>query len=585
LPVLEDLLREPQSSNIALIALQAMDFQQVDSLLIDALSDLEGEARIGVINVLGLRKSPLAIEPLNELIGNSDPQVARAAIAALGNIGGRSAVIILEESFRSMGDQKLSIAEALISAVKNSDAGVSPNLYSDIIALNPPVSLKTRAFAGMLNQFESQEERVDLLLETLKEGDSEFNQSLIPLIRDLPTDISLDPVIEQLWIFDSPFRENLILAIADRRDASIQPEVIKLFRSPDEYSRKIALKALKSVGTPEDIMLLINIAAGGDVLEQSLARECIYWMGDPGTDQQLLAHAQDTEGKVQAELMRALGYRKVLEASSFLIGQLSQNDPDIRLAAIETAGMVCGENDLDAVIDKTLAGAREEEKAIIAEAITRISLNSDNLGSCIQKIDASLHETTKALGSEVLIKSLGKIGTEQCLELITPFLNDQNPKVQLASVQAFAAWENDDPLIRLEQFYRNADDQRARQEALAGIVRLTQLSTSMASDEKAAKLIDLFDQAASNSEQVLLINGISRTSSFTALNFISKMTDQDNVRLAAQEAFIRISDNLKYDHADLIINKIDSVATVTDSESFKQKLDILKRSIQLSENE
>jgi HEAT repeat protein len=57
----------------------------------EALPKLKGRLQIGVITSIGVRKDAKALDALSKLIEHSDPEVAGAAAAAVGSIGGMAA--------------------------------------------------------------------------------------------------------------------------------------------------------------------------------------------------------------------------------------------------------------------------------------------------------------------------------------------------------------------------------------------------------------------------------------------------------------------------------------------------------------
>ena len=68
----------------------------VDDALRAALPKLNGRLKIGVITSIGVRKDAKALDALTKLIDDSDPEVAGAAAASVGMIGGMQAARALQ---------------------------------------------------------------------------------------------------------------------------------------------------------------------------------------------------------------------------------------------------------------------------------------------------------------------------------------------------------------------------------------------------------------------------------------------------------------------------------------------------------
>jgi HEAT repeat protein len=281
-------------------------------------------------------------------------------------------------------------------------------------------------------------------------------------------------------------------------------------------------------------------------------------------------------------LIKAIGYRKIDEALEYTIAQISISDPKVRLAAIETAGMIGTRDDLNEVKYRALTGVISEAEAeVIVEALTRISLNSGDPDWCADEINASFATFSNESPMIILISTLGNIGTNASLSYIRPFLSYDDYDIQFAALKALSTWQNDAPLPDLEEYLQAGEYTKNRQMAQVGVVNLVQNSGSMTGDEKARKLKAAFQSAQSTAERVIVLNGISRIYALQAMDFVISQLNNEELSSVAQEAFIRIADNLKYSYEAIVIQKIDSIAGNEIDEEFKTKLKLLKRSIEL----
>ena len=92
------LLSHPQLSCYARFGLEPNPDPSVDDALRDALPKLQGRLKIGVITSIGVRKDPKAVDMLSKLIDDGDAEIAGAAAAAVGMIGGMQASRTLQSS-------------------------------------------------------------------------------------------------------------------------------------------------------------------------------------------------------------------------------------------------------------------------------------------------------------------------------------------------------------------------------------------------------------------------------------------------------------------------------------------------------
>jgi HEAT repeat protein len=92
------LLTHPQLSCYARFGLEPNPDPAADDALRAALPKLKGRLQIGVITSIGVRKDAKALDALIKLIDDPDPQVAGAAAASVGMIGGLKAAQALQSA-------------------------------------------------------------------------------------------------------------------------------------------------------------------------------------------------------------------------------------------------------------------------------------------------------------------------------------------------------------------------------------------------------------------------------------------------------------------------------------------------------
>src|SRR5215467_992311 len=82
------LLNDPHLACYARFGMEPNPDPSVDDAFRAALPKLKGKLQMGVIHSIGFRKDAKALDPLKNLIGDSDAQIAGSAAAAVGMIGG-----------------------------------------------------------------------------------------------------------------------------------------------------------------------------------------------------------------------------------------------------------------------------------------------------------------------------------------------------------------------------------------------------------------------------------------------------------------------------------------------------------------
>ncbi len=581
IPSLEKLVTDPATSNMALIALTTIQANELDSTLIHMLSAVNDEVKMGIINTLALRKNLSAVDAIREFVKSENETLSYSAIQALGNIGGNEATQQLYNEFSlSEGDNKWRIGESLIKCLVDINHEKKADIYNSILDANAPLSLKFAAFKGVLNET-NESEQIFLLLKTMKTAQQEFQMALIPLVRKLPAGTSLKPLISELSYFKEDVQIATMLAIADRKDVSIRPVLLRKMESQTLNHRIAALKGLKCVSNPEDIALLATLAANSTGKEQDLARECLYWMEGENVEQKIITKTGNSSNELVPELIKCLGYRKIEPALDLVFSFTNSNNPAIRLEAIKTLGKIGKHTDLERAIDQSFKDIKVIEAEAIERSLTSIALNTSDLNSSVRVINEKLSKFEDALSLTTLIAVLGNIGGDEALISIRSYLHDDNEDIQLTCIEAMSFWENDSVLSDLEKLIKTGLTAKNRAQTFAGIVTLVQNSDNLSEDQKSARIKAAYQFSKTDQDKKILINGISRIVSFDALDFAIAQLDAEINQKEVQECVIRIAGNLRYAHKETVAAKIDKLIKSSDSQEFIDKLIILKKSMQL----
>ncbi len=114
-PALAALLSDEQLAHYARYGLEPNPDPSVEAALRQALGQLEGKLLVGVINSIGQRGDVQAVAGLMKLFAGKDAQVASAAAAALGRIGGLEPARVLREALTTAtGKLRCAVADACL---------------------------------------------------------------------------------------------------------------------------------------------------------------------------------------------------------------------------------------------------------------------------------------------------------------------------------------------------------------------------------------------------------------------------------------------------------------------------------------
>lgn len=156
-PLLAALLNDPHMSVYARYGLEPIGDASVDDALRASLGKLQGDRLIGVVNSLGKRRDAKAVPALAKMMNGADANLARAAAAALGHIGGVGVMKELQAAFgkttgmvkMAVADASLVCAERLLAEGKRAE-GMS--LYSSLTGPSVPKPVRLAAMNGIIRE-------------------------------------------------------------------------------------------------------------------------------------------------------------------------------------------------------------------------------------------------------------------------------------------------------------------------------------------------------------------------------------------------------------------------------------------------
>lgn len=156
-PALAALLGDERMSMYARYGLEPIADPAADDALRAALTRLKGNLLLGAVGSIGKRRDAKAIPALVRMMNGADPELARAAAAALGSIGGEAAAKeLLAALNKAAGLTKMAVADgALVCAERLLAEGKRDqalSLYASLTAPGVPKAARLGAMQGIIRE-------------------------------------------------------------------------------------------------------------------------------------------------------------------------------------------------------------------------------------------------------------------------------------------------------------------------------------------------------------------------------------------------------------------------------------------------
>jgi HEAT repeat protein len=551
-PTLSAMLTKPATSDMARYALEQIPGESVDKALINALGRTKGKAKIGIINSLGERGTTEATLSLSRLLDDRDKQVARAAAASLGKIGGPHAAEGIGKALgRSSNGMRMVLADAYLMCadkfMTSGDKDAAMAIYEELYVPSEPVPIRSAALAGITAA--APDKAIKLIVDVLKGEDEEMQTVAIELVRPIPGQEATQAVAKQLPNLSAARKAQLLAVMGDRRDPIAWRDVVKATRAKDKTVRIAALKALGAYGHDQAVVVLVQRAAVTTGQERRVARESLYRLGGALVDSTILGGILDaTNPKVKIELIRSVGQRNIVSAVDTLLETAQEPDPDIRMESIKALRDVASPEHVSALVELLINAKKEAERKAAEKAVVSVSRKSvdENVGTV-----AVLGAIDSVKGVKVrcsLLSVLGGIGDSEALGVLREALDDKNSKVQMAAIRALSDWPNAEPAADLRDVVSRTEGKRRRDLAFRGYVRLIGLDSDRSANETVKLYRQAMDLASSVSEKKMVLSGLAKVESFAALYTASEYLKDDELQEEAGAAMVKIAESTSDSH-------------------------------------
>jgi HEAT repeat protein len=356
IPVLTRLLFEPDLAHLARAALEAMPSPAASTALRQAITGVKGDLQIGLVNSLGQRREPFSVPVLANLLNHRDVALVRAVTAALGRIGGESA---LDPLSALAGQFDPAFAEGTLTRVRLSDEvklrldgtlvadallecadGLARNGKADVAAgiqariyITTFVSRAQRlaALQGLVRTDPTR--AMPLLIKTLRATDPALPAFAAACARDLPSEAGaqLLPLVDA---FPATVQALLLEALAERQGPSMRTNLIRATRSPEPSIQAAAVRSLARIeATAEVVRLLAEIAAGQGPVATEAQNSLDRVRGTTVDDTMLACVAQGSAG-ARVAAIRSVIARRMTVALPALRRAAEDKEPAVREAAV-----------------------------------------------------------------------------------------------------------------------------------------------------------------------------------------------------------------------------------------------------------
>ncbi len=525
-PALATLLSDPQLAAWARIPLEAIPDPACDKALRDAAAALKGRLLVGVIDSIGVRRDAEAVELLIAKVTDADPEVARAAAAALGRIGGPGASGTLIGLLKHR-DSELRSAAAYACVrcaemfLKDGNAERAAFLYDSVAAADVPKQRILEAIRGaVLARGEGGLARIS---ELLSAEDREVFWVALRLLRERPGMKISDEMVTRIEALPPARQDMALVALANSGNPQALPILTSLAERISDEGQRAVLASMAKIGNASCVPMLVKHAAGED---ENLAEAALVSLVQmPGKDvaKRIVSELKDAGAEASCVLLRVIGYRNIEEGLQLATQCMCHTDKavaDTATATLAKLGSVEHIREMVGLVQKKGA-----DPALIKALKTISSRNGAKSLSALQPlVDHDNSEIRKAS-----LPLLACAGGSESLAALVAATRDKDTEVADQAVRSLSTWPNmwpDDeaagaPLLRMA---RNGEKQLHKVLALRGYAEYARTSSKMTPAGKLAAAKEIMTLANGSPEEGQAFSLLSTIKTRDALQTLLKHT-------------------------------------------------------------
>lgn len=537
---------DPRIRELARRALQHNPAESAGAALHEALRTAQDAAwQIALLNALAARRDADALAYFTKFAHHADADLAAAAIAGLGDVGGAKAVAMLKELSR--GEDQARRTQAATALLRIADrladtaqSAAAEDICLDLYLSSAPVAIRLGALRGLLRV--RQAAAFDLLLEVITDeaAPDALRLPAADLLGEVCDTIIIARIARKFPEVSHGAQALLLRALAGQTrigarhvSAAVAEAALS---SPDAGVRTAAAEALQVLGDQHSALLLAAAAERGGA-EQSAARRSLARLRGAAVDDVLLSGLKEAKPTLRVELIRALSARYCRAALPALFAEARQADEAVVLATLEALGVLGTAAEAPALV-KLLAEVKTSavREAAVDATVAVCNRIADPEQRAAPILDA--WDTAREAARVSFLHALGRVGGTAALAKIRQARHFDDRDVADAAIRALAKWPDPQVLDDLLDIAQHSDDKTHRVLALRGYLRLLEQPAERDAEATVELYRTALQLAERPEEKRLALAGLGKVPDPGALHLAQTCLGQPELQAEAEAAVI-----------------------------------------------
>lgn len=540
------LLLRSDTSALARRGLELITHPNAETALLETLDQSKGSIMVGIVESLGNKRDPAAINALRRTAKAGNAEVCRAALVALGKIPDPAVKNALQWCRTNLTrPMRPHATDAYIQAgwtcIEFEDFATAIDIFDSLLIEVEPIEIRAQGLRGLIRA--ERDNAVPIIIEAMTSEETALQAVGAEEAERVPGRKATEAFMAAFPDLVPENQAILLHAFAKRGDDAVLTTVTLATKSRHAVVRQAAIEVLRSFNHPEVLQPLLKVAATGTPEERRIAHESILQLSDPRIDDALVKAANSADNAVRFAAVTAMGDRNATAGIPILLRIAERDVRPIRLEALTSLGVIASVEELAFMVDMMLDDWSLEDQEHIARSIAAIGIRAPSGAARTEALSKALGASSTPDASRiVLINALEQLADDTGLPAIEAVARKQGGAQQRA-VEVLVAWKSDAPIDALERVASGTRDPQLRAVAFNAFMEKLQQGADNRPVEATVKYYQRAVRIAETpDEKRRVISGVSTIDHPDAIKILDryakdKEVGQDAVR--ARDAIAR----------------------------------------------
>ena len=529
-PRLARLLLDDERSHLARFVLQAMPSPAAAAALRNAAPAVKGALLIGVVNSLGEHRDADSVDLLRRLLGDADPQVAKAAAEALGKI----ATIEAADALVHRG-----LLDCARGLVKTGSRARAAGFCHALGAADTSPAIRVAATRGAI--LARGAAGTPLLLAHIRSDDVEMVRVALWIVaRELPGAATTRSLAGELPKLPPEKQAMLARALCSRADTAALPELLRLAKAGRKDVRLETIRGLRHMATPAAAAALVEMLGDSDKTLADTAHNVLRRLPGSVAHSALMQAIQTSPKPVRLRAIQLVGARRAFDACPQLLDAARGKDSETRLAALKELKNLARPDSIDPLLTILLDANTPAEVQAAKRALLAASSGQSDTGALVAKLVPAVPKARPSL-KQAILQALHHLGGDEARKAVHLAIDDPDPSVRDTALRLLGEWKTPESAPALLRLAATSTDARQRLLCLRAYLQVAGRPTVSAEDKLfmcrlAAPLVERAD------EKKRLLSTLCGLSTPSALSLATVYLDDAATRAEAAAAILAIAE-------------------------------------------